>query len=279
MNQLSSEFTIIPDVTLRWNDNPFQIDTIVISSTSIHIISVKSLEGSITFDLNNRVLIQENRGAIQQYECPITQVERHQAFLMKWLDNRNFYTIPIHYWIAFAELSTQIKINDAHEKIPNYIDYVENIPRKIQLTEMQNKIERNISPPLKMKLKSAILKEVEDFHTDILNKFNIDLNDIKHGIVCLKCLGLSVNYQYGKLLCNRCGEVSITYAINSLKDFMLIHQVTEIKNDQIMKWLKLENRHQTLRLTQKIGLKKVINSRKWRLPTKIPNTLKKLNEN
>jgi len=265
LHQLSKNFTVIPDVTLRWKQQPFQMDSLVISPHAIHIISVKSLEGSITFDLQQRILIQESRGHVQRYECPITQVERHKAFLMKWFDQQKLIRRPIYYWIAIAETATQIKVNPSTEKIPPYIDYVENIPYKIEQMEANNKHHHPLDTSVIAYQTKMIVNHTEDFQTNLLKKYKIKLADLRKGVLCRTCYRLETIYRYGKIHCKNCGRVPTADILATLDQFMLLHKISTIKNEQIMHWLQINNRHQTLRLIKNIGLQKVPNCRKWQL--------------
>lgn len=276
LHQLSDAFIMIPDVTLRWKHRAFQMDSLVISPTSIHIISVKSLEGTITFDLQQRMLIQESRGSTQRYECPITQVERHQAFLMKWFDQHNVGRKPIYYWIAIAETATQMKVHPPQEEIPHFIDYVENIPTKIAQMEENNKHHHIPNKSITIQQKHMIMNHKEDFQTNLLQKYNINLDDLEKGVLCRACYELETVYRHGKIYCKNCGEIPATDVLQTLREFMLLHKLSTIKNEQVMQWLQINNRHQTLRLMKNIGLQKLPNCRKWKLEIADKKSLEKV---
>lgn len=264
LRQLSDAYDILCDVTLRWNKKPFQIDTLVITSRAIFIISVKSLEGIITFQPHNRTLIQEVNGEIHRYECPIVQAERHKAMLMKWLDVRNLSSLPIYFIIGIAEMSTTIHAENEH--IKGHVQYVEYIPGLIQ--EINNRHLHHENITLQKKITHQVLQTTEAFYIDYLQKYAISKEEIQVGIVCKQCNTLGTITYKRKFSCIQCGVVPQEEVLQSLYDLMLLLNIDNLSNKQAMQLLQLYNRHQTWRLLKKSKLVKQNKSYKWYMPQK-----------
>lgn len=264
LTQLRGEYDILCDITLQWAARPFQIDTLVISPQAIFIISVKSLEGIITFHPHNRTLIQEINGTTNRYECPIIQAERHKAMLMKWLEKRNLGSLPIYYIIGISEMSTTIQIND--EQMKQHVHYIESIPNVLLEVAARHGNTRNIR--LQKRITSQILQRAEDFYIDYVKKYNIRKRDIALGVVCKHCKKLNVTFRRGKFICHTCGRLPIEDALQSLYDLMKLFNVNCISNKQAMDILQLSDRHQTLRILRASKLVKRENTYKWHLPKK-----------
>lgn len=262
LRQLDDCYDVLCDVTLRLDGQPFQMDTVIISPYAVYIVGVKSLGGVVTFQAQHGTLMQEVKGKTYRYECPIVQAERHKSMLMKWLSARRLSGMPIYFLIGIAEMSTTIQMKD--DATRDYVHYVEHIPGRIMTINRKQQHQKNII--LQKKITSHMLQAVEDFQVDYLRKYNIESEAIKCGVMCKQCRFVGCLYKNGKFHCLTCGRLEMEDALQSLYDLMRLFKMDAISNKDAMKFLQLENRHQTLRVLRTSKLLKKEKSLKWRLP-------------
>lgn len=139
---LASDFTILQDVTLMVYGDTFQMDNLLITPHILYIIEVKNPTQTITFDtLLNQFTTGE--GATQTgYKHPITQVLVQKYKLETWLHEHSLPNIPIRFFIAISEPSTQIKVIGDPELIANIVMHGEHVPWKI--IEYENQLTRMV---------------------------------------------------------------------------------------------------------------------------------------
>lgn len=262
LNLLSNEFSVLNDISLKYQHTTFQIDSLIISNHAIFIIDSKSIEGEITFDTQLQQLIQTHHQKVTSFKYPITQLESIKFSLMQWLKIRNIHGLPIFYFVSLAESSSILKVVGDENHIRKTVTFAENIPHCIM--QKNNKLEGCYEPNnhLKDKIISAIMNEHVDLYIDIKKRFNITQTDILPGVVCEKCYKLKTSYNFGYWTCTNCGYKDNKGYVRGFHDYFLLFG-NGISNKDAREFLMVPYKSTMTRMLQRSNLIYKKEYRKW----------------
>lgn len=258
---LANQATILQGVYLRTAHKNFQIDTVLITDHVIFCIESKNFDRTITFDTIHKQLTRSNGDQEEGYRYPITQAETQQYFLMKWLQEHNLHSIPIHYFIAISEPSTIVKVIGDQESIARVVAHAELLPKKVMAVHEKirmngkEKINRNL-------IGMRIFNHCKEQDFDILGKFSIKKGDILPGVECSKCGRLGMVRMYGKWKCPKCGHESKYAHKKAIADYLLLFGPT-ITNQACRQFLNIDCRALATRILQSCGLEYQIDHKRW----------------
>lgn len=233
-------YNILHDMRLENKQkHHFQIDTLILNSSFIVSVDVKSHSGTLTFDHRLQQLIQQNGEKEKAYQDPIIQVKRHQLQLKEWLERYNFPDIPILPLVVISNPSTIIKT------IGNFKEY-QWIIRSINLIfEIQKfeQIYKNdiLSKKEMIKLSKLLIKKHTPEEYDALKRFNIAESEILTGVHCPKCSSIPMKRYHGKWVCAACSYSSKTAHLDTLRDYALLISTTSTKQS-LQHFLQLDSR-------------------------------------
>ncbi|MBS4174279.1 nuclease-related domain-containing protein [Bacillus sp. FJAT-49736] len=228
--------------TLRLLNNQkhhFQIDTLILSSSFIAIIEVKSHGGTIIFDHRLQQLIHRNGDKERAYQDPIIQVKRHQLQWREWLKRHKFPNIPILPLIIISNPSTIIKTIGPFKEY-QWIIRSSNLIFEFQKYEQMYHNE-SITKKDITKLSRLLIKNHLSEDYDVLKKFNIDESELLTGVHCPKCSSIPMKRSAGNWVCTACSYSSKTAHSDTLKDYTLLIQTNTTKRD-LQKFLHLDSR-------------------------------------
>ncbi|WP_373894084.1 nuclease-related domain-containing protein [Virgibacillus sp. CBA3643] len=92
---MSDRLTIVHDLLLEWNNTFFQIDTLIIYDTFIHLFDVKNYEGE--FFIENEIWYTKSKKEIKD---PVLQLTRCESLLRQSLQHHGV-NLPIKSHIIF----------------------------------------------------------------------------------------------------------------------------------------------------------------------------------
>lgn len=125
----------LPDISGK---HFFEIDILLISPTFLLIIDAKNYRGELYFDWKFDQLIQSYKDTRKSYNCPVTQITRHQLQLKRLLETFKIPLTPIETLViftnpnAFIDASKDFKYYNKVIKSPSFL-------QKIELFEKRNK--------------------------------------------------------------------------------------------------------------------------------------------
>lgn len=262
LEELAGRFTMLRGICLRVGGKRFQIDTLMITDNAIYIIEVKNVSGTVTFDTTLNQFTRDDGKEEIGFRHPVTQAELQQMRLENWLRERNHQHIPIHFFIAFGEPSTVIKVDGDTETIARLVAHGEHIPRKISAKEKELSLEggRKIEQRL---LGKAILQESEELDYDILEKFGVRPDDVRPGVHCAGCGWLGMARQHGGWHCPKCKTMRKYVPNNALSDFFLLIK-SSISNKECMYFLNINSRFTATRILRQSSLVYDKKTKRWK---------------
>ncbi|WP_409275996.1 nuclease-related domain-containing protein [Neobacillus sp. SCS-31] len=253
LNFLDQEkFMIFKGLRLNNNGFFFQIDTLLITPFFALILESKNWAGEIHFEKNFCQVFQEKDGKTATYTNPISQAKLQTRNLREWFKKQNFPDIPIEFLVVMSNNSSKLKAD------PGYYEVFQKVILAIRLIEKVSEIEKGYkqlvleAKPLK-KLKKAILLQHTPHRPDVLKNFTISTTEILPGILCPKCLSLTMKFHYRKSYCGRCGDISLTAHLEAIQDYFLLIS-PELTNSELRRFLKLTKPDQAYNLLTSIGL-------------------------
>lgn len=214
------DYSILHDVRLFDGSHYFQMDTIILSNCFILILEVKNIAGSLYFDSDFNQLIRTLNEKEEPFPDPISQVERQQYQLLRWLRIQKFNHIPIETLVVISSSNAILTTSPNNRKVYEKVILSSKLPAQI------NKFLK-IHPQSAMdeKTLAKLTKKIVKCHTpqtkDILNQFSISKNELIKGVLCTGCR-LTMNRERGKWVCTTCHHRSNEAHIESLLDYSLL---------------------------------------------------------
>lgn len=238
---------IIHDLYLHHEGTYFQIDSLLITPSSITIIEVKNFKDRTLIKANPTQFIRVFRnGNRKPIPNPIIEVERKIHFLQKWLTKCGIQ-IPIEGIITFSDTNElaiehqtpemKILLNSA---VPPYLN---SLPETQQILDQQT-IEA---------LANTMLAHHKDYNPfPIADLYDINPSDIKPGVICPSCNQIGMRWGREKWNCP-CGHTGKTEHYQTIEDwFMLVKP--KMTNREFRYFTKLDNRNIARGLLAKTGL-------------------------
>ena len=173
--------TILHDVSLKYDDIYFQMDSILITPAFIIISEVKNIAEKIVVKSNPLQFIKEySSGQREPFRNPITEVERKIYLLENWLLERNI-KIPVKGLVAFA-YNNELQI----EENPNMdIMFTYEVPAHLRSIAVTQEI---LSGHEIRSLAYEIHENHKDFNPfPITKRYKIHPAEILPGVICREC--------------------------------------------------------------------------------------------
>ncbi|MFJ8065511.1 NERD domain-containing protein [Psychrobacillus sp. NPDC096426] len=214
--QFPTEVYIIPDFHMKVHHNRYiQIDTLIITSSYILIIEVKNMIGTINFKTSPSQIVRILNDEITPFKCPIVQLERNQDGLQIWRDQNN-WNIPIYTALVFASDKAIIENAPSNKNIL----FIKNLPLYIQKL---NKIPPTLSKEQFRRLIQKLLqKNIRFVEKPLCEKFEINLNELKKGILCSHCGDQLYRLTERKWICSRCGKQDNDPIPQNIEDLFIL---------------------------------------------------------
>ena len=238
---------ILHDISLKQDGIFFQMDSLLITPSSILIFEVKNIAGKLLFMQNpDRFVRQWSTGETQPMQSPVAQLDRKKYFFSKWLTERGIH-VPIKSVVVLA-YSNEIQ----PVTIPNiHITFAYQIPYYLNsLTLKDAQINEKTIGNLAFEMKNNH-QEYDPF--PMIRRWNISQTDIQSGVQCLSCKLFGMRWYLKKWNCPRCGEIGLDNHIAAVNDwFYLIDR--KMTNSQFRRFMFIEDQHVAKRLLKKSGL-------------------------
>lgn len=221
---LQEERYIINDLLLEVNNSFFQIDTVIISQSTIHFLDVKNFEGDFYFESDKFYSMKTGH----EYKNPVDQLKRSTLLFRQLLQNlkQNYLVEPLDIFIN-----------------PEFTLYQAPMKQPIIFPTQVNRFLKDINST-SSKLNDGHRKLAEKLislhHTK--NPFavipNYSYEQLRKGIVCPKCFSFSVVAEGRRCVCRDCKyeELAAKTVIRSVKEFKLLFPLRRITTVGVFEW-------------------------------------------
>lgn len=247
---------ILADVELSLNVNSYiQIDTLILSPTSIHIMEIKNLAGTLTYIPNPPHFIQKYKDKESVViDCPLMQLHNNRTGLDMWLEENGF---PIRSTGTIVMANNKTSILNAPLDMP--IMYAKDLPLYFRTKKLEKQIlTTNQMYTLIEKLR---LEQHRYNPYPLCVKNKIDPIYIKKGVICQRCFINLSRKTERTWFCPSCKQLAEQPYLEGLQDwFMLINP--KISNEQCRQFLSLKDKHAANYILNQLPLKREGDSRK-----------------
>lgn len=220
---------------------PMQIDILIITASSIIILEIKNIRGTVHFKNDPRQLIRTtDKGEVQAFTHPEIQLEQYIQAMHHFLNEHNI-VIPIYGAIVFPFNNVAIHREDEGlpivmgRELPIYLHKIIGKNMGIATNEITN----------------IILSQLQYRNPFPLSSYyQLEVNALQRGVYCENCSHFGMEKLKRTWFCRRCQHQCMYAHIQALKDYYMLIGDT-ITNSECRAFLMLECKHVTKRLLQK----------------------------
>lgn len=238
-------YALIHDLCLNVDGIFFQIDSLLITPDTITIFEVKNFAGKLTIKSEPTQFILGNT----VISNPITEVERKEILLNKWLQTRDI-ALPIRGMVALA-FNNELQIS---EPLSHIVLPAQEIPIFLYRLEIKQHV-------ISVKSIQTLANMLVDAHIPynpfpLIQHYDFTLNDLKTGIFCPSCTQLGMIRARRSWACLQCNYDDRNAHLATLADwFMLIGP--NITNQQFRIFANLQRSGTSKRLLQRAYLEQI----------------------
>ncbi|WP_066371201.1 nuclease-related domain-containing protein [Neobacillus fumarioli] len=226
--RLKEERYILNDLLLEVNNSYFQIDSLIISQSVIHLCDIKNLEGDCY--LEGDKLFSKLTG--REYQNPVNQIKRSGTLFRQLLQNLKLnFLVDVSVIFINPEFTLYQAPMDQPFILPTqlnrFLDDLNKTPS--MLHEGHKKVAQNL---LSLHQNTNRLTTLPKYTYDQLSK----------GIYCKNCKSFLVSIRNNVFLCDQCGEhEKIEHAIlRNVKEFQLLFPEKKITTQRIYEWCNVD---------------------------------------
>ncbi|MDF2857279.1 MAG: hypothetical protein K0Q87_3130 [Neobacillus sp.] len=246
---------IFHDLNFNEGDTSYQIDNLVISPARALIIEVKNMTNQLIFDTENDQFYLKNGDTLKGYTDPVSQVQRHQAYIKKLLAENNFPPLPVDYLIVVNNPNAILVFKGTPHEIRKRICKSHSFNKRAQQIEELYTDEILTSKELR-KLSRLLLKKNTPPTNYILKKFEIKKSELLTGVCCPSGDHLPMTRKKRKWYCPTCHTYSTDAHIELLQDYFLLFD-TKITNKQFRSFAQIDSIDVSKRLLLSINLNRL----------------------
>ncbi|WP_449619593.1 nuclease-related domain-containing protein [Robertmurraya sp. Marseille-Q9965] len=235
LERLEGEYLILKDILLDYQGNLFQIDTLIISKTTIHIFEVKNYEGDYYVDADNWFSTSGT-----EIKNPLSQLKRTESLFHRYLQ---FFRSPLKLECYLVFVNPEFTLLQAPLNEP------------IILPTQLNRFLRNLDFPRAPLTNTPInlaKKILADHIIDSPFKRlpTYEYEQLGKGILCSGCRSLSTHVEGRKLLvCESCQlqEDLASAILRSVEEFRLLFPDRKITTNAVQDWCRVVESRRTVR--------------------------------
>jgi hypothetical protein len=263
---------ILHGLRLNGPNYAFQVDTLFLTPFFCLVTEIKNLGGTLFFDKYSKQCFQTVNNIKKGINNSLTQASRQATQLRKKFHMLGIYHLPIEYVVVICSSSTKIETNPGNEKLFDFVFHMEHIVDRFQTLLSKYKI-KGITDKKLEKIGTHLALEHSPRIPNLINKYNIDSDDLKTGIQCLSCLSPMI-WLKGTWYCMTCKAASKNAHEIGILHFLLNLNPT-ITNKELREFLGIHSRSTSYQMLNSINFleRKANNHNKYALG---PNWQKKL---
>ncbi|WP_053070289.1 nuclease-related domain-containing protein [Alkalihalobacillus pseudalcaliphilus] len=191
-SNLPSEYIILNDLLLEFKGHKFQVDSLIITPTSIHLYEVKNYEGDVLY--KNRKLY--NLHSKKEIPNPAFQVERSNSLLRQLLAHYSLPHADLYSHIVFV--NPTFYMYHAPFEDPSFIFHYQ-IAKHFQQIQVATHSESSQLSKIAMTLSNH---QLLDYPTHSTPDYKFE--SLKKGIRCLYCDSFQLSLSKFELRCELC---------------------------------------------------------------------------
>ncbi|RUQ27456.1 NERD domain-containing protein [Peribacillus cavernae] len=225
-DKLDCECFILNDLLLKFNNSVFQVDSLIIFSSTIHFFELKNYDGDYFYEQER--LYNKSKSEINN---PLNQLSRSESLLRQLLHNFGF-KIPINSSVVF--INPEFTLYQAPLNKPFIFPTQVNRYLK-NLNTTSSKLDRKH----KMLADKLISQHIKDSPFKLLPPYNYD--QLQKGITCVECSSFSISVKGRKCVCEDCGheELVDTAIMRSVDEFKHLFPDQKVATNVIHEWCKV----------------------------------------
>jgi len=226
LEQLSGDKLILNDLLLETNNTTFQIDTLLVSQDTVYLFEVKNYEGDFYIDADRWYTISG-----KEIKNPLLQLQRCESLLRQLLQPMKV-NLPIETHLIF--INPEFTLYQASKNLP--IIFPAQLNSFMKILNMKSSKLNQKHTKLAEKLVSIHLNESPYPRIPVY-----DYNQLKKGIVCLKCNSFLTTFHGKKLVCDGCGhkEYVTSCILRTVEEFKFLFPDKKITTNTIFEWCQV----------------------------------------
>jgi hypothetical protein len=239
---------ILHDLYLQQDGAYFQIDSLVITPSSITIIEVKNHKDKTVIKANPTQFIRVfQNGDRKPMRNPYIEIDRKIDLLQNWLQKRDIQ-IPIEGILIFAH-TNELAIEHPSPEMKTMLTYEAPVHfRSLPINE------RILDGHAIYNLANALLEHHKEYNPfPLADLYGIDPADIQPGVICPSCDRLGMQWGREKWNCPSCKHAGKTEHQQTVQDWFMLIQ-PKMTNREFRYFTQLNNRNVARGLLAKSGL-------------------------
>ncbi|MCG1022110.1 nuclease-related domain-containing protein [Sutcliffiella horikoshii] len=215
------KFYILHALRLQSSSNYyFQMDVLLLTSKYFLIIEIKNIIGQVTFENHFAQFIRTLNGIEEGFYNPLDQVKKQKLRLDSFIESQKIKRPPIKSLVCFTNPQTIIR-SDSRVKASQYVMHAHNLFSKLEQLNQQFD-SSNFTEKELLKISRKLLKQHCEENVNILERYDINRNEILKGVQCPGCSNIPLNRQSGSWFCEKCNLKSKNAHIATLEDYRLL---------------------------------------------------------
>lgn len=238
LKELDDSYLTLHDLRLNNDERFFQLDGLILHPCFFLNLEVKNMAGSLLIDSTFNQLIRNNNGREEGFRDPITQTRLQEQQFKKWLQKNNFYeNVPIISVVVFTNSKCVIKATSP--EVNKYVIHQDQLLFKIDELTKRYK-QKIVSPQNLLKLSSQLKVSHQPIQTNILEAYNIQVQDVILGVQCPFCSSIPMKRAARKWFCSNCNQFDKQAHVQAIEDYLLLIKPT-ITNRECREFLLLDS--------------------------------------
>lgn len=229
----------------------FQMDVLILTSNFFLIIEIKNIIGQVTFENHFAQFIRTLNGIEEGFYNPLDQVKKQKLRLDSFIESQKMKRPPIKSLVCFTNPQTVIR-SDSRVKASQYVMHAHNLFSKLE--QLNQQFDSSIFTGKELlKISRKLLKQHSEEDVNILERYDINRNEIKRGVQCRGCSNISMKRHSGSWFCEICNLKSKDAHINTLEDYRLLFG-PNITHKELKEFLGLATNSTTSKMISSLGL-------------------------
>lgn len=247
------KYVILHDLRLADDNGYFQIDSLLLHKNFILILEIKNWYGTIFFCESGQVTRVGDDGKEEGFPNPIPQAKLQKHRLKKWLHTNGYNNVTVDFLIVISFPSTIIKSSSPSYPIPHQVIHNNDLLFRIQSLESKY-IEENYSMKQLNELSTALLQAHTQPQTNILDKYNVNKEELIKGVFCPNCGEVPMIRKRQMWYCTKCCNSSVHAHLQAFNDYKLL--ISDfISNRKARDFLQIQSPYIVKHMLQKAGFK------------------------
>lgn len=226
-------------LSLKHNNTPFQIDTLLINRNTIYLFEIKNYSGDFVIQNNNWYICSSQKEILN----PFIQLKRSESLLRQFLSSHQI-NIPIQSYIVFIN--------------PEFTLYNAPINQQIifhsQLKRFFHSQFFQIEPPSKEQSQFAkllIKYHIEESSLEDLPSYTFP--ELKKGIKCPFCLKFMDVKNLKSVICKQCNytEKNEKAVLRAVKEYQVLFPDMAVTTNNIFNWCNILSKNIIRRILNK----------------------------